>query len=241
MIPLRDLNPSRRTPWVTWSVILICAVVFVFQMVQPPELQVALMHTFALVPMRITQMFAAGLDTTALIAVFTSMFMHGGLLHVVGNLWFLRIFGDNVEDHFGHGRYVTFYLACGLAAAAAQWAVDPLSSVPMVGASGAIAGVLAAYVVLHPHARVVTMVPFIIFFRIVELPAYFLIAVWFALQFFSGFMSLGTHAGGGVAYWAHIGGFVAGLILTFVMRRRPELPSARSDWPGIDPSSREWR
>jgi membrane associated rhomboid family serine protease len=221
MIPIRDLNTSRTTPWVTWTIILVCTTVFVFQAVQPAAVQRDIMFEFALIPRRLTQAVGGASDPGAVLSVFASMFMHGGLLHVIGNLWFLRIFGDNVEDNFGHGRYVLFYLLCGAFAAATQWAIDPASTVPMVGASGAIAGVLGAYAVLYPRARVVTLVPIVIFFSLVELPAIVVIAVWFVLQFFSGVVSLGVDSGGGVAYWAHIGGFVAGLLLTLVMRRRP--------------------
>lgn len=221
MIPLRDLNPSRTTPWVTWGFILLCAVAFLYTIIQPEWMQRAIMADYALVPVRLTAMLRDGPDGYTLLTLVTSMFMHGGWLHVLGNLWFLRIFGDNVEDNLGHGRFVVFYLLCGLAAAGAQWAVNPFSSTPMVGASGAIAGVLAAYLVLYPRARVLTLVPIFVFIQIVELPAFWVIAIWFGLQFFSGLMSLGMESGGGVAYWAHIGGFAAGLLLALIMRRRP--------------------
>ena len=236
MIPLRDLNPSRSTPWVTWGTMLLCVVVFVFQVVQPPEAQRDIMMGYALVPARITAMFTEGFDGGAVASIVASMFMHGGLLHIAGNMWFLRIFGDNVEDNFGSLRYAAFYLLCGLGAAAAQVLIDPYSTMPMVGASGAIAGVLAAYIVLYPRARVVTLLPLIVFFTIVELPAFVVIAVWFVLQFFSGVVSLGVQSGGGVAYWAHIGGFVSGLLLTLLFRRRPAAPVAPAA-PRWDPEA----
>jgi membrane associated rhomboid family serine protease len=226
VFPIRDLNPSRTTPWVTWGVILLCALVFVFQAIQPADVQVALVRSFALTPDNVTEMLVKGFDPFVALTVFTSMFMHGGLVHVFGNLWFLRIFGDNVEDNFGHARFVAFYLLCGVAAAVTQWAVDPTSTVPMLGASGAIAGVLAAYLVLYPRARVLTLVTLVIFWQFVELPAFVLIGLWFALQAISGFGSLGmAHAGGGVAFFAHLGGFVAGLGLTFLLRRRDAPPA----------------
>ena len=141
-------------------------------------------------------------------------------MHVLGNLWFLHIFGDNVEDDFGHGPFLLFYLLAGGAAAATQVLVDPQSQVPMVGASGAIAGVLAAYLVLFPRAKVVALVPIFIFIQFMQVPAVLFIALWFVLQFFSGLGSLAVGHGGGVAYWAHIGGFVAGLALVFLFRSR---------------------
>src|SRR5262249_28752434 len=142
--------------------------------------------------------------------------------------------------NFGHGRYALFYLACGTAAAATQWLIDPYSRVPMVGASGAIAGVLAAYVVLYPGARVLTVVPIFIFLQFVELPSAVLIVVWFGLQLLSGVASLGVHTGGGVAFWAHIGGFAAGLVLTFFLRRRPP-PASYYDGDWRRPDPRSWR
>ncbi|MEI8257148.1 MAG: rhomboid family intramembrane serine protease, partial [Deltaproteobacteria bacterium] len=221
MFPWRTLNPSHSTPWVTWGTMLLCVVVFVFQVVQPPPAQSAIMMAYALVPARITLMFSEGFDAGAVASVFASLFMHGGVLHIVGNMWFLKVFGDNVEDNFGSLRYALFYLLCGVGAAVAQILVDPYSGLPMVGASGAIAGVLAAYLVLYPRARVETVVFVVVFFTFVELPAFVVIAVWFLLQFFSGVLSLGVHSGGGVAYWAHIGGFLSGLVLALLFRRRP--------------------
>jgi len=153
--------------------------------------------------------------------LFTSIFLHGGLLHVLGNMLYLWIFGDNVEDAMGPIRFLIFYVLCGLAAAFAQIAVGPGSSIPMVGASGAIAGVLAAYFMLYPHNRILTLVPLFFFLRLVSLPAVFLLGFWFVLQLISGAGSLG--GGGGVAYFAHIGGFVAGLFLVFPFRNR-EIP-----------------
>jgi membrane associated rhomboid family serine protease len=221
MIPIRDLNPTRSTPWVTWSLLLLCGLVFAWQAVLPEGLDRDFVFAYGLVPRRLVY----GQDPAAIVTVFTSMFMHGGLMHVVGNLWFLRMFGDNVEDNMGPVRFGLFYLLCGVAAAVAQVVMSPASGVPMVGASGAIAGVLAAYLVLYPHARVVALVPIFIFIQFMEIPAFVFIALWFALQFFSGIGSLGA-SGGGVAWWAHIGGFVAGLALVFAFRTR-RLPPAR--------------
>lgn len=237
MIPIRDLNPTRSTPWVTWTILLLCGLVFLWQAVLPDGVDRDVVFAYGLVPRRLVY----GHDPGAWVTVLTSMFMHGGLVHVLGNLWFLRLFGDNVEDDMGPGRFAVFYLLCGVAAAVAQVVMAPGSGVPMVGASGAIAGVLAAYLVLYPRARVVTLVPIFIFLQFVELPAFVFIALWFGLQFFSGVGAIGA-VGGGVAYWAHIGGFVAGLALAFVFRapRRPVPAIAFAPGPTPWRDSRGW-
>ncbi|MBL8604497.1 MAG: rhomboid family intramembrane serine protease [Myxococcales bacterium] len=214
MIPIRDLNPTRSTPWVNWAILVVCGLIFLWQSLLPDAGERDFVFSYGLVPRNLS----GGYDPSAWVTVFTSMFMHGGLMHVAGNLWFLHIFGDNVEDNMGSARFAVFYLLCGVAAAVAQVLVQPMSQVPMVGASGAIAGVLAAYLVLFPRAKVVTLIPIVIFLQWAELPALLFIALWFVLQFFNGVTSIG-HAGGGVAYWAHIGGFVAGLVLVFLFRR----------------------
>lgn len=226
MFPIRDLNPTRSTPWVTWGIMLACGLVYLWQAILPDAASRDFIFTYGLVPQRVTLVRDAG----AWLSVLTSMFMHGGLLHAAGNLWFLHIFGDNVEDNMGPARFALFYLLCGVAAAVTQVAVGPYSVIPMVGASGAIAGVLAAYLVLYPRARVVTLIPIFIFIQFAELPALFFIALWFVFQFFSGVSAFGA-AGGGVAYWAHIGGFIAGLVLVFLFRtpkpRAPTVPYHR--------------
>jgi membrane associated rhomboid family serine protease len=154
----------------------------------------------------------------------TSMFLHGGLLHLGSNMLFLHVFGDNVEDVLGRARFVAFYLLCGLGAVAGQILVDPSSMVPMIGASGAISGVLAGYVTLFPHARVVTLIPIFIFIHFMEVPAWIFIVLWFVLQLVQGYLSLGIigDGGGGVAWFAHIGGFLAGLMFIRVMYRKPK-------------------
>ncbi|MEQ1757610.1 MAG: rhomboid family intramembrane serine protease [Vicinamibacterales bacterium] len=166
----------------------------------------------------------------SIVTLFTSMFLHGGILHVGGNMLYLWIFGDNVEDRLGHGRFVAFYLACGVAAALGQTWVSPESTIPMVGASGAIAGVMGAYFVLYPRSRIVTLVPLFIFIQIIEIPAIFFLGIWFLMQFLSGVGSIAATAdgaGGGVAFWAHTAGFVAGLIGVMVLKR-PE--RQRVEW-----------
>lgn len=220
MIPLRDINPVQTRPVVTYVLIAINVVVWLCEVAVlltagPHELGV-LVSEWGMVP---DKLLGPGHPMDWLTPL-TSMFMHGGWFHVIGNMWFLWVFGDNVEDALGRPRYVAFYVLCGLAAVVAQVAIDPGSSVPMVGASGAIAGVLAAYVVLYPRARVLTLVPIFIFIQFVELPAFLFIFVWFGMQLLSGYASLGDMGEGGTAFFAHIGGFIAGLALVFLLRRR---------------------
>lgn len=219
MIPLRDVIPSRTTPYVTISLIAINALVFVYELSLGRRLN-GFVLAFGLMPAAFSW-----------VSVLTSMFVHGGLLHAGGNMLYLWIFGDNVEDRMGHGRFVAFYLLCGVAAAIAQTFMSPDSMVPMVGASGAIAGVMGAYFVLYPHSRIVTLLPFFIFWQIIEVPAIYFLGIWFLMQFLSGVGSIATatalHRGGGVAFWAHVAGFVAGLTGVFVFRR-PERQQV--DW-----------
>jgi membrane associated rhomboid family serine protease len=209
MIPLRDVIPTRTTPFVTVGLIAANALVFLYQFSLGDDV-VAFVQTFGLVPRDFSWA-----------AVLTSMFLHGGLLHFGGNMLYLWIFGDNVEDRMGHGRFLAFYLLCGIAAALAQTLSGPESAVPMVGASGAIAGVMGAYFVLYPRSRIVTLVPIVVFLHIVEVPAIFFLGIWFLMQFLSGVGSLGaaTAETGGIAFWAHTAGFAAGLIGVFAFRQ----------------------
>lgn len=209
MIPLRDLYQSARTPLVTICLIAINVAVFLFQTSLDSYSRNHFVEMFGLTPARFSWL-----------NVFTSMFLHGGWMHIISNMWFLWIFGDNIEDILGRGKFLLFYLAAGVAAALAQVYMNVESRVPMVGASGAIAGVLGAYLVKFPHARVLTLVPIFIFFTTFELPAIVILGYWFVLQLFSGFGSIAdAHlAKGGVAYFAHIGGFVAGMALIYVFR-----------------------
>jgi rhomboid family protein len=219
MIPLRDVIPSRTTPYVTIALVVLNSLVFLYQWALGDQGN-AFVETFGLIP----AYFSWG-------TVFTSMFLHGGLLHVAGNMLYLWIFGDNVEDRMGHGRFIVFYLLCGVAAALAQTLSVPDSTVPMVGASGAIAGVMGAYFILYPHSRIVTLVTLVIFWQVMEIPAIVLLGFWFLMQFLSGVGSIATatgrEAGGGIAFWAHIAGFAAGVIGVFLFRR-PE--RQRVEW-----------
>jgi membrane associated rhomboid family serine protease len=218
MFPVADVIPSRTTPVVTITLIALNALAFLFEItLSEPQLQL-LVQSFGVVP--------AAFDW---VAVLTSMFLHGGWLHFLGNMLYLWIFGDNVEDRLGHGWYLAFYLTCGAAAALGQAATQPYSIVPMIGASGAIAGVMGAYFVLYPYSRVLTAVFILFFLDLIEIPAIFFLGIWFLMQFFSGVGSLGSSAAeGAVAFWAHVVGFIAGAALG-VLRRVTE-PEERRRW-----------
>ncbi len=211
MIPIKDVIPSRTWPGVTYAIIAINLLVFAYQLTLSPEAGEEFVYAFGLIPAQFS-----------FVAMLTSMFVHGGIGHVTGNLLYLWIFGDNIEDRLGHGRFIAFYLLTGAVAAVAQTAMEPSSPIPMVGASGAIAGVMGGYLVLYPHSRVLTLFPFpLVLF---EVPAVFFLGVWFVVQFLDGIGSLAAAGGsqlvGGVAFWAHVMGFVAGLVLVRPMRIR---------------------
>ncbi len=220
MFPLRDSIPSQRRPAVTVGIIAACTVVFLFELSLGPALD-RFVQVWGFVPARlfVPGAFAGGL-AMALFTMFFAMFLHGGWLHIIGNMWFLWVFGDNVEDALGHAGYLGFYLVCGAAAAVTQGIMAPTSTVPMVGASGAIAGVLGAYLLWYPWSRVKTLVFLGFFITFWEIPAPVFLVLWFAIQFFSGAVSLAeTTSGGGVAFFAHVGGFLAGGAIAYVLRR----------------------
>lgn len=209
MIPLRDTQPSHTKPFVTVALILLNAAIFLYQFsLDRYELNFFLSH-YGLIPARFEWA-----------DVLTGIFLHGGWMHLIGNMWFLWIYGDNVEDILGHAQYLVFYLLCGFAASFVHLAFNLESRVPTIGASGAIAGVMGAYIVKFPHSRITTLVPVFVFLTTMEIPAYIILAYWFVIQFFSGIGSLGHSqlSQGGVAWFAHIGGFVAGIVLILVMR-----------------------
>jgi membrane associated rhomboid family serine protease len=218
MIPLRDIIPSRTTPVVTIALIAINVLVFLYELALAPDVDEFTLY-WGLVPAAFSW-----------VTVFTSMFLHGGILHVAGNMLYLWIFGDNVEDRMGHGRFLVFYVLCGVAAALVQTITQPDSVIPMVGASGAIAGVMGAYFVLYPKSRIVTLVPLFFFFQVIEVPAILFLGIWFLMQFVSGLgsiVSVAAGSTGGIAFWAHVAGFVAG-ISGVVVFRRPE--RQRVEW-----------
>ncbi len=216
MIPIRDEMRTRHTPVINYLLIAINVVVFILMSMSGPQSE-RYVYQFALIPSQVT----AGLDLGDISDIFTSMFMHAGLAHIAGNMLYLWIFGDNVEDLMGPGRYLFFYLLGGFAASAAHILTNPYSNIPTVGASGAIAAVLGAYLVLFPSARVVTLIPLGFFLRMTVVPAIFVLGLWFVLQFFQGVLALGMPADvGGTAFWAHIGGFVAGVVGARLFARR---------------------
>ena len=222
MIPLRDENKSGSFPLVTLLIIAANTAVFIYEATLPTSGLKHLFDLYALTPGRVSYELGSGEATWLQVGApfFTSMFLHGGWLHLIGNMWFLWIFGDNVEDVLGPARYVLFYVLCGLLAGGTHYLLGPDSPLPTVGASGAIAGVLAGYVVLFPGARVLTLVPLFIFFRIMWLPAVAVIGVWFLIQLVSGALAYGVVNQGGVAFSAHVGGFLAGLLLVLLLRPR---------------------
>ncbi len=219
MFPLSDSTPRRTFPAFTILLIVANTVIFIYQFLMAPPIEDRFIYLNGMVPLRMTGFLRGRVSPEAgLGPLFTSMFLHGGWMHLINNMWFLWIFGDNMEDNFGHWRYLLFYVLCGIAGGLAQYAANPFSPVPNIGASGAIAGVMGGYLLLYPRARVLTLVPFFFFFTI-EVPAFFMLIYWFAIQVFSGVSSLAYQQRGGIAFWAHIGGFLAGLALTFLFRQ----------------------
>jgi len=203
--PYKDDNPRVLIPYVTYGLIVINVIVFLFQFnmgIKDPEAEYIFIYTFGLIP-----------SEFSILTIFTSMFLHGGIAHILGNMWFLWIFGDNVESTLGHKRYALFYILCGVVAALCQVLMNPESQIPMVGASGAIAGVLGLYMIRFPKARVHVFIFIIIFFTTIRVPASFVLGFWFFNQLTNGMGSLGLDTTGGVAWFAHVGGFITGIML----------------------------
>jgi membrane associated rhomboid family serine protease len=243
MIPLRDTVPSSRFPAVTVSLIVVNVLVFLMEINLSPQGLRRFFEVWGIVPIcympypRLPARLSLTCDQSTYFTLFSSMFLHGGWMHIIGNMWSLWIFGDNVEDRMGRGGFLVFYLLSGLAAGAVHIVTNAASAVPTVGASGAIAGVMGAYLLLFPHSTVVTLVPIFFFLQIVEVPAVLFLGIWFLSQLFSGTLALaaaGAQAGG-VAWWAHIGGFVVGVLWAVPLRRRRLLRQRRwydddDDW-----------
>jgi len=228
MIPLKDNIPSSRAPVITVGLIVINVLVYLNQLALSPRAAVRFVYLYGLIPVEISEGQLLVQHPVPLYGtILTSMFVHGGLFHLAGNMLYLWIFGDNVEDRLGRFRFLLFYLLSGVGAAAAQILSDPHSKIPMVGASGAISGVLGAYLLLYPHARVMTLVAFGWFIRLIEIRAIFVLGFWILVQVASGLLTWGAQVGG-VAWFAHVGGFVAGLVMVLPLRRRAEGP----DWGG---------
>lgn len=233
MIPYHDENATVRTAYVTLVLIAMCSLMWLLvQGAGGEALLVASVCNLGLIPGELTQTLQAGTafpmsERLACVIdpgpqylnIVSSMFLHGGWMHLIGNMWFLWLFGNNVEDSMTRPRFIAFYLLCGLAAAFAQVLADPTSYIPMVGASGAISGVMGAYLVLYPTARVYTLVPLGFFITTIALPAWVMLIYWMALQIFGGLVQVGGEEGGGVAFWAHVGGFVAGVVLIKVFAK----------------------
>jgi membrane associated rhomboid family serine protease len=227
MFPISDVIPSRTTPFVTVSLIVLNALAFVYALqLNDGELRI-LVHEYGVVP-----------AVFSWPSVISSMFLHAGWLHLCGNMLYLWIFGDNVEDRMGHGRYLVLYLACGAAAAIAQVMFKAASEIPMVGASGAVAGVMGAYFLFYPHSRVLTAVFMVFFLDLIEIPAIFFLGIWFLMQLLSGVGSIAATTGtetGGIAFMAHVAGFAAGLVGVFVFRKKK--PQPVEWWDDVD---RRW-
>ena len=224
MIPIRDTVPRRRAPVVTWSIIAVNVAVFINELSLPPEELQRFVFAFGLVPARLGHPeWASGFPLDDYWPLVTSMFLHGGWAHIVGNMWALWIFGDNVEDRMGPWRYLAFYLLTGVAAGVTQWLTNAQSTIPTVGASGAIAGIFGAYLFMFPRARIIAIVPILFFPFFFEVPAVLYLAFWLASQLVGGTIaSLAPSEIGGVAWWAHVGGFATGALLhrLFLLRSR---------------------
>jgi membrane associated rhomboid family serine protease len=231
MLPLRDTNRSSSFPVVNWAILALTGLVFLFELSLSPAALDRLFYNFGLVPSRLGLNHPAQLlaQPQPLVTLITHMFLHDGWLHILSNMWFLYIFGDNVEDRMGSGRYLVFYLLSGIIAGLVEAIFTPNEQIPAIGASGAIAGVLGAYLFMFPRARVFSVILIFIFPWFVEIPAIIFLGYWFVIQLFSGVTSLGlleTASSGGVAWWAHIGGFLFGLVFSrlFTPARQPAYP-----------------
>ncbi len=236
MIPLSDDNPTERPPLVTVSAIVACVLVFLYQASLPDRPGEAFIYQYGAIPAVVTGQAGLPPELATLpsyASLFTSMFLHGSWMHLIGNMLYLWIFGNNVEDSMGHARFVVFYLLSGVLAAYAHIAIDPGSTIPMVGASGAISGVLGAYLLLFPRAQVLVLLPLGLMSRMMHIPAWIVLGLWFGMQLLSGGASLGRQ-GGGVAFFAHIGGFVVGMLSIGLFKRRDVrlfAPAHDDRWP----------
>ncbi len=213
MIPLRDTTRSRTVPIVNYLFIAACGIVFFYELSLGSRVEV-FFQRFGVIPLQVAAVLN-GVEFTLgpLIRLVTSIFLHGGWMHLIGNMLFLQVFGDNVEDRLGHVGYFFFYMLAGIGASLIEIYFHPASTAPLIGASGAISGVMGAYLLLHPRAKVMTMIPLIVFFPVVEVPAFVFLGLWLLIQVFQGSVGYGSGAEGGIAWWAHAGGFVVGAVL----------------------------
>jgi|SRR5579875_45345 len=223
MIPLKNLRPREHFPFMTVGIIVCNFMVFFYQLTLSPQALQSFIITYSLVPARVQMALTGSHFTLAqgFVPFFTSMFLHAGWLHIIGNMWFLWLFGGNVEDRLGHLPYLGFYILCGLGAGAAQTLFSLGSTIPSLGASGAIAGVLGAYIIFFPSSKIFTLVTLFFWWFFARIPAILFIGLWFLVQFLSGVSSIGHEASGGIAWWAHVGGFLLGTLLVAGMRRKP--------------------
>lgn len=232
MIPLRDNIPTLRFSYVTYALIVLNVLVFLYEVSLGEEGFIRFINDWGYTPARVTEALGAGrFELPVLVTLLTSVFLHGGWLHIIGNMLYLHIFGNNVEDSMGHLRFLIFYLLIGVLANFGQIIVSPDSTVPGVGASGAIAGVLGAYLLLYPRAGVLMLVPIFFFIQLVTLPAVVVLIFWFVLQLFQGSLTLaaGQAGAGGVAFWVHAAGFVLGMLLVYPFRNR-DLTEVKPTW-----------
>ncbi len=223
MFPIKDTIPSREFPFVTWGIIVFTALVFLFETSLNERGLTLLFHYFGMVPIRYSTTGWEDLFPLSYLPFVTNIFLHGGWMHIISNMWTLYIFGDNVEDRMGHLPFLLFYLLSGIIANITYYLFNPYSTIPVVGASGAIAGVMGAYFVMFPFSRVITLIPLFFIPYFIEVPAFLYLMVWFIIQLYSGSFSLiSPGLGGGIAWWAHIGGFLGGILLLplFVRRKR---------------------
>lgn len=224
MFPLRDSTPSGSVPIVTVCLIIVNSALWLYEVSLQNQLERFILE-YGLIPLQFVQAFRSGggMWSHAVAPLVSSMFLHAGWMHVIVNMWFLWIFGDNIEDRLGHFKYLLFYLLCGIGASLLHVAFQPHSKLPMLGASGAISGILGAYLISYPHARVHTLLIIFVLIRFVEVPAFLFLIFWFILQLVAGTSQLAARGEvGGVAYWAHMGGFVVGIILLLIMPERPQ-------------------
>lgn len=222
MFPLRDTIPSKTFPIVNYLLIAVNVLVWLFEASLPKEQFIEFINIFGAIPVKVHWIVAVDLSTwiEKYFPIFTSMFLHGSWFHIIGNMWFLWIFGDNVEDSMGHFRYLVFYILCGVIASLTHIYLNPESTIPTVGASGAIAGVMGAYFLLYPRARIITLVFIFFFVDIIEIPAFFYLGFWIFMQFIEGTASFLLPPNvGGVAWWAHIGGFLGGVVMVHFFKK----------------------
>ena len=223
MIPIKDTIPHIGIPWITWAIILLNGIIFIYEISIPKDILEEFFYLFGLVPARYSYPQWAlihGLSPSDYLPFLTNMFLHAGWLHIIGNMWFLHLFGSSVEDRMGHIRFLTFYILTGLAANIIFYILDIHSKIPEFGASGAIAGVMGAYILMFPRAQILTLIPIFLFPFFVNLSAIFYIGFWFLIQLLSGTLSFTSQNTGGVAWWAHVGGFIAGMIFLPLFRNR---------------------